>query len=400
MIYPDKTFKKSATETDIINAGIEEHHCGTTFLTLSTPNGGETIEQNSTWTIKWSSNVSGDLKIDLLKGGSPSATITSSTPNSGSYDWDVTTDYVAGDDYKIKISSLDNDTVVAESNNNFSIIEENIIAIPYLQTFDGWRVNNRDTEYWEQAGDDDIDWTIQTGPTPSRVGGTPDKTGAEADHTSGSGKYIYIEASDPNNPSKVTSIVTPKFDFTSMQNPALSLYYHMFSADDQMGSFHVDIKVGESDWQDNIVEITGDQGDAWTQKTMDLSSVTQNNQRVRFRLRGITGSSWQSDICIDDFQIHEGVTPIANTKSAPSIHKLTFYDSGIHYRIPEIGKKVHVNITLYNVQGKHVKTLVDKNQEAGSYSVTLNKRQLFASGVYLCRMETEGFQKTIMILNR
>ena len=258
----------------------------------------------------------------------------------------------------------------------------------------------RETDYWEQASDDDIDWTIQTGPTPSRVGSTPDMTGAEADHTSGSGKYIYVEASDPNNPAKVTSIITPKFDFTSMQNPALTLYFHMFSGDDQMGSFHVDVKIDESDWQENIVEISGDQGDAWTQKTIDLSSITQNNQRVRFRLRGITGTGWQSDICIDDFQIHEVVTPITNTNTKPSTHKLTFYNSRLHYRIPETDKQVHVKINLYNVQGKQVKTLVDKNQEAGTYSVEFNKKQLTAHGVFLCRMEAEGFQKTIIILNK
>jgi len=313
VIYPDKTYAKTGT----IPSSIQPHVCGTVYMNLSSPNGGESFEQGRTYPITWSSNVTGNLKIELLKGGSFDTTITASTENDGTHDWDVTTDYAAGDDYKIKISSLDNDTVVAESNSNFSIIEEVIIAIPYLQTFDDWSVNTKETDYWEQSSDDDIDWTIQTGPTPSRVGSTPDMTGAEADHTSGSGKYIYVEASNPNNPDKATSIITPKFDFSSLQNPMLTLYYHMFSADDQMGTFSVDVKVGESDWQLNIIEITGDQGDAWNQQSLDLSAITQNNQRVRFRLNGVTGSGWQSDICIDDFQIIEEVTSITSSNTIP-----------------------------------------------------------------------------------
>ncbi|GAF90569.1 unnamed protein product, partial [marine sediment metagenome] len=78
----------------------------------------------------------------------------------------------------------------------------------------------------------------------------------------------------------------------------------MFSQENEMGDFYVDVKVGNADWNEGIIEISGDQGDAWKEKTIELSSITNRNQRVRFRLRGITGDSWCSDICIDDFEIH------------------------------------------------------------------------------------------------
>jgi len=42
-----------------------------------------------------------------------------------------------------------------------------------------------------QATDDNMDWTQQSGPTPSS------STGPSADHTSGNGKYVYIETADP-----------------------------------------------------------------------------------------------------------------------------------------------------------------------------------------------------------
>lgn len=395
VIYPDKTFAKTGT----IPSSIQPHVCGP-YLTLSWPNGGDALEQGSTYTIIWSSSVSGEVKIELFKGSTLNKVIADSAPNNDSFDWEITTDYTPGDDYKVKITSLENTSLIGESGANFSITEELIIAIPYTQTFDGWSVNTREMDYWEQLTDDDIDWTIQSGPTPSRVGSTPDMTGAEADHTSGSGKYIYVEASNPNNPDKATSIITPKFDFSSLQDPMLTLYYHMFSAEDQMGTFSVDVKVGDNDWQENIIEVTGDQGDAWNKESVDLSTITQNNQRVRFRLQGVTGSGWQSDICIDDFQILQDVTPITNIKTPALPYELSFNNFRIHYRIPDTEKQMRVSIKLYNVQGKIVRTLVDKAHKAGSYSVEFNKKQLLSSGVYLCRMETDGFQKIIMILNK
>jgi hypothetical protein len=383
-------------QAQIENAGIKPHVCGF-HLVVSYPNGGEALEQSGTYTISWSSNVGGNVKIELFKGGSLNKEITSSAPNNESFEWEITTDYSVGDDYKLKISSIENDTIVGESSNNFSIIEEFIVAIPYTQNFDTWSVDTKAMDNWEQLSDDDIDWTIQTGPTPSRIGSTPDQTGAESDHTSGDGKYIYIEASDPNNPDKAASIITPKFDFRTLQNPTLTLYYHMLSVGNEMGSFYVDVKVGDNNWQEKIVEITGNQGDEWKVQTIDLTSITNNDQRVMFRLRGVTGSSWQSDICIDDFQIHEEIVPV-NTivKKGPNYH-LGFANSVLRYRIPESNELTHVNIRLFNAQGKEIKTFVNKAQESGEYFVKLNN---LAKGVYLCRMEAFGFQKTIKILSK
>lgn len=383
----------------IQNAGIKPHVCGF-HLTVSYPNGGESLEQSGTYTIAWSSNVSGNVKIELFKGGTLNKEISNSSPNNGSFDWEVTTDYAVGDDYKLKISSIENDTVIGESSNAFSIIEELIVTIPYEQNFDSWSVDIKATDNWEQLTDDDIDWTIQTGPTPSRVGNTPDQTGAEADHTSGNGKYIYIEASNPNNPDKVASIITPKFDFRTLQNPTLTLYYHMLSVGNEMGSFYVDVKVGDNNWQEKIFEKTGNQGDEWKIHSLDLSSITNNNQRVRFRLRGETGSGWQSDICIDDFKIHEDISPIINTRKQSSPFRLSFNNSCISYKIPETQKKTHVTLKLFNVQGKLIYTLVNKDQKAGNYFVNLNNYFKLAKGIYLCHMETVGFQKTIMILSK
>ncbi len=85
------------------------------FITVVKPAAGEVWEVNSTCTIEWSSNVSGNVKIELLKGGTVAKTLESDLDNTGSYDWKVDSDIETGDTYKIKISSVDNSTVISES---------------------------------------------------------------------------------------------------------------------------------------------------------------------------------------------------------------------------------------------------------------------------------------------
>ncbi len=62
----------------------------------------------------------------------------------------------------------------------------------------------------------------------------------------------------------------------------------------------------------------------------------------------------------------------------------------INYSIPENSK---VNITVYNLLGREVAKLVNKEQLAGSYSVTFNAQGL-SSGVYIYRIQAGEFEKT------
>jgi hypothetical protein len=175
----------------------------------------------------------------------------------------------------------------------------------------------------------------------------------------------------------------------------------MFSQENTMGNFYVDVKVGTADWQEGVISISGDQGDSWKEKTIELAAITQKNQRVRFRLRGITGSSWCSDICIDDFEIHGTGVGINTVGIIPSTYNLGFNKTRIQYYIPDVNKNVHVNIKLYNIQGKLIKILVDKAQSAGSHFVDLNSSEhKLAAGIYMCKMEVAGFQKTIKVVNK
>ena len=63
----------------------------------------------------------------------------------------------------------------------------------------------------------------------------------------------------------------------------------------------------------------------------------------------------------------------------------------IKYQLPANSK---VTLTIYDILGKEVTKLVDKEQEAGNYQITFDAKR-YASGVYICRIIAGDFVKTI-----
>jgi len=94
-----------------------------TAITVTAPNGGETWYRGSTKTISWKKygNPGANVKIELYKGSTLSATISSKTPDDGSYSWYIPTYLPTGTDYKIKITSYEEPKYYDWSDNNFKI---------------------------------------------------------------------------------------------------------------------------------------------------------------------------------------------------------------------------------------------------------------------------------------
>jgi flagellar hook assembly protein FlgD len=68
----------------------------------------------------------------------------------------------------------------------------------------------------------------------------------------------------------------------------------------------------------------------------------------------------------------------------------------IIYAIPASS---HVSVDIFNTMGQKVKTLVDQYMTAGTYQTKWDAKDDFGatvpSGVYLCRLNANGFGKTI-----
>lgn len=91
-------------------------------INVISPNGGENWLRGVAHDIKWNSlGISGNVKIQLLKSGVVVGTVTSSTPNDGSFIWTIWSGRAIGSDYKIKVVSTSNYIYRDTSNNNFII---------------------------------------------------------------------------------------------------------------------------------------------------------------------------------------------------------------------------------------------------------------------------------------
>ncbi|MCF6342446.1 MAG: lamin tail domain-containing protein, partial [Bacteroidales bacterium] len=103
----------------------EENFPPEPFITVIDPNGGETIEKESTYLITWTyGNWDGNVEISIFREGETPDMIVSGLPVSDeSYDWYVTEDLVPAEDYKITISGLGTDAPSDSSDDYFSIIE-------------------------------------------------------------------------------------------------------------------------------------------------------------------------------------------------------------------------------------------------------------------------------------
>ena len=155
--------------------------------------------------------------------------------------------------------------------------------------------------FWFQSTADDHRWTTdQSGST--RSSGTGPSSAFQGS------KYAYVEASSHNNE---TAILEADFDLSELGNPQISFAYHMYDADSgNMGSLTLEASMTDGESWELLWSVSGNQGSAWQQVAISLDGYAEPSVRLRFR--GVTGSSYRSDIAIDSITIEENIpsTPI------------------------------------------------------------------------------------------
>ncbi|MDX1446580.1 VPS10 domain-containing protein [Lishizhenia sp.] len=146
--------------------------------------------------------------------------------------------------------------------------------------------------------EDDIDWRVDTGGTPSTG------TGPSVDNTLGTaaGKYVYLEASNGCFQNTAT-LASNCIKLTQAYN--FSFAYHMYGG--HMGQIHVDLFYNNEWHEDYVPVLSGNQGDQWFTQNVDLSA--HQGETVKLRIRGVTGWDFESDIAIDDIRF----TPVAGS---------------------------------------------------------------------------------------
>ncbi|KAM6908030.1 MAM and LDL-receptor class A domain-containing protein 1 isoform 1-T1 [Lycodopsis pacificus] len=146
---------------------------------------------------------------------------------------------------------------------------------------------------WRQCRQDDFDWLIKAGGTPT-VG-----TGPSSDHTlrDPSGHYLYLESSFPQAAGDAARISGPLLSRRSSQCK-MRFYFHM--SGDGIGTLSV---FGRSEGRLRLLmNLTGDQGNYWQMKEIPLSHA--GDFQVVFE--GKVGRSSKGDICLDDITFSPG----------------------------------------------------------------------------------------------
>jgi len=156
---------------------------------------------------------------------------------------------------------------------------------------------------WCQSTNDDFDWSRNSGGTPSS------STGPLNAHDGT--YYMFTESSSPRVNGDEAHLEAT-FNFSALQTPELSFFYHMFGI--SIASLHVDVYDGS--WNNSVWSAVGPQqnaqGDPYEQAVIDLSAWGgQNGIVVRFR--GIVGSgagsTYYSDMAIDLIEVNGSALP-------------------------------------------------------------------------------------------
>ncbi|WNJ21628.1 GEVED domain-containing protein [Pontibacter sp. G13] len=181
-----------------------------------------------------------------------------------------------------------------------------ITSFPWTENFDNFTIPMNGTIFndgdpvialsngWENLQGDGHDWTVTEFNTPSSG------TGPLADHTTGNGRYIYLE--DGGFSDTAVTVVSPCFDLSYTNQAMLTFWYHSlnpstFSADNIL---HVDIEENGVVYQDVIPALGSTGVNDWTFVQVDLSAYTGV---ISIRFRGEGSTSWGHDIAIDDVNI-------------------------------------------------------------------------------------------------
>ncbi|XP_056155204.1 MAM and LDL-receptor class A domain-containing protein 1 [Lampris incognitus] len=164
---------------------------------------------------------------------------------------------------------------------------------------------------WRQCRQDNFDWLIKAGSTPT-VG-----TGPSTDHTlrDPSGHYLYLESSFPQTAGDAARIIGPLLSYRSKQCK-IRFYLHM--SGDGIGTLNVFQRSTTN--LHLLLNLTGDQGNYWQMREIHLTSPSD----FRIVFEGKVGRSPKGDICLDDITFSPGCllaasgATVDNTPPPPS----------------------------------------------------------------------------------
>jgi 2',3'-cyclic-nucleotide 2'-phosphodiesterase (5'-nucleotidase family) len=276
---------------------------------------------------------------------------------------------------------------------------EQVDTESYQQGFEDGTVD------WTQETEDDIDWTLNVGSTPSF--GTGPQMASEEDF------YLFIESSYPNYGGHEAILQSPCFELAEGSQYEVSFDYHMYGS--SMGALELQISDDQVNWT-SIWSLSGNQGNAWQTAQLDVSEYAPSS--VKFRFVANTGSSYFSDVAIDAFNL-ESITPAevadaGNDNSEDEKTTLGLNDAFdqensfklypnptreiVNFEI-EVAQEEQVSLYLTDLSGKLIKT-EQMTLNSGTQQIVYNVSDLPA-GFYNVRIQGADFALNAkLVINR
>ncbi len=151
------------------------------------------------------------------------------------------------------------------------------------------------------------------------------------------------------------------------------------------------------DIKDNLINVSSIEKSSEKEVEIEFDVLTDapinKLDTLHFVLSNAKGESWSKEIILEYTPPKEFVL----NQNYPNPFNPT---TTIKYSIPEIATlnaTTAVSLKVYDILGREVATLVNKNQKAGNYEVVFNASNL-TSGTYFYRITAGDFSKTMKLI--
>ncbi len=266
--------------------------------------------------------------------------------------------------------SANNDYVLSRCGGGDIFCTSYLGLYPYNQGFEGGSLPGG----WAQGTDDDRDWSIRSGSTTSL------NTGPTAAH--GGSYYYYTESSGSGIgfPDKTFSLLGPCFNTLNSSTSYVTFNYHMYGA--TTGSLELQLSMDEGNTWTTLWTKSGDQGNSWKYQFLSLNGyLDQPSMRLRFF--ATTGSSFTSDIAIDDITIYRNT--LSGYAKLPYVDGFEGGSFGSYWTTSSTNAFGRVQVTNANQPGGeyHATMDVNTNNNYATHRMDLGVRLFFETDVEL-----------------
>ena len=200
-----------------------------------------------------------------------------------------------------------------------------------------------------------------------------------------------------------TRLFSPVYDLSGMAEPH-AFYYRWYAVNSNVDHWQVHVTTnGGASWA--LIDSTADPEIFWKRQDIDITSIAGGASAVQFRFTAEDPDPGQLvEAALDDFTIYDaggGATPVRLPEKAFGLELAQNFPNPfpsrtrIDFAVPS---REHVHISVFDVRGARVATLVDEPFEAGRHSAEWDGRTFSgsqaAAGVYFYKLQTKNEIRT------